>query len=229
MGTRGRSLGGIQGLLPGSVSKYCLQNSPVPVVVVRPSDKREKKKKKRLADPNRRTYQDIRDQSGHAGSQMLDKSEREKVVAQSIGQASEGEAAAVAKAIGIPGSHGLFTNFRKEKSGDGEGAALRRAARERSDDAGGEETPSPEGGLSPDDPLPGERQSPEFEKLDSPALSDDDADEVEEVEDEVEEVVEVDDRKHGKTGKVADVRAARKMEAGEGRHLKPESSITEDA
>ena len=43
VGTRGKSLGGIQGLLPGSVSKYCLQNSPVPVVVVRPEEKREKK------------------------------------------------------------------------------------------------------------------------------------------------------------------------------------------
>ncbi|KZF22733.1 adenine nucleotide alpha hydrolases-like protein, partial [Xylona heveae TC161] len=42
VGTRGRSLGGIQGLLPGSVSKYCLQHSPVPVIVVRPSSKREK-------------------------------------------------------------------------------------------------------------------------------------------------------------------------------------------
>lgn len=38
VGTRGKSLGGIQGLLPGSVSKYCLQNSPVPVVVVRPEE-----------------------------------------------------------------------------------------------------------------------------------------------------------------------------------------------
>lgn len=44
VGTRGKSLGGIQGLLPGSISKYCLQNSPVPVIVVRPSAKREKKK-----------------------------------------------------------------------------------------------------------------------------------------------------------------------------------------
>ncbi|KAF8539712.1 hypothetical protein BDD12DRAFT_80132 [Trichophaea hybrida] len=33
VGTRGRSLGGLQGLLPGSVSKYCLQHSPVPVIV----------------------------------------------------------------------------------------------------------------------------------------------------------------------------------------------------
>ncbi|KAK6353209.1 hypothetical protein TWF696_005191 [Orbilia brochopaga] len=59
VGTRGRSLGGFQGLLPGSVSKYCLQHSPVPVIVVRPNDKRERKKRKRQDNPARRTYMDI--------------------------------------------------------------------------------------------------------------------------------------------------------------------------
>lgn len=58
VGTRGRSLGGIQGLVNtrNSFSKYCLQYSPVPVVVVRPDDKRKKKKEKRSGDPNRNTY-----------------------------------------------------------------------------------------------------------------------------------------------------------------------------
>lgn len=50
-------------MLPGSVSKYCLQHSPVPVIVVRPSNKREKKKKKRQADPQRRAYVDILEKS----------------------------------------------------------------------------------------------------------------------------------------------------------------------
>ncbi|KAK6505919.1 hypothetical protein TWF506_010850 [Arthrobotrys conoides] len=59
VGTRGRSLGGFQGLLPGSVSKYCLQHSPVPVIVVRPNEKRERKKRKRQDNPTRRTYMDI--------------------------------------------------------------------------------------------------------------------------------------------------------------------------
>lgn len=59
VGTKGRSLDGFKGLLPGSVSKYCLQHSPVPVVVVRPSQKREKKKLKRENDPNRRTYKEM--------------------------------------------------------------------------------------------------------------------------------------------------------------------------
>jgi len=59
VGTRGRSLGGMQGLLPGSVSKYCLQQSPIPVIVVRPTSKRQKNKQKRLADPSRRGYNHI--------------------------------------------------------------------------------------------------------------------------------------------------------------------------
>ncbi|TGZ82278.1 adenine nucleotide alpha hydrolases-like protein [Ascodesmis nigricans] len=67
VGTRGRSLGGLQGLLPGSVSKYCLQHSPVPVIVVRPSSKRDKKKAKRKADPNRRVYKEILQQSAGMG------------------------------------------------------------------------------------------------------------------------------------------------------------------
>ena len=58
VGTRGRSLGGIQGLVNtrNSFSKYCLQYSPVPVVVVRPTEKRIKKKEKRAADASRQTY-----------------------------------------------------------------------------------------------------------------------------------------------------------------------------
>ncbi|THW23224.1 hypothetical protein D6C98_04441 [Aureobasidium pullulans] len=68
VGTRGRSLGGFQGLLPGSVSKYCLQHSPVPVIVVRPSSKRDKKKRKRLQDPTRRGYRDILDKSDNTAA-----------------------------------------------------------------------------------------------------------------------------------------------------------------
>ncbi|CAN6608882.1 hypothetical protein TRVA0_004S00342 [Trichomonascus vanleenenianus] len=65
VGTRGRSMDGFKGLLPGSVSKYCLQHSPVPVVVVRPLSKREKRRAKREADPTRQTYRAlIQDQEG---------------------------------------------------------------------------------------------------------------------------------------------------------------------
>lgn len=58
VGTRGRSLDGLQGFVKtrNSFSKYCLQYSPVPVVVVRPSEKRNKKKAKRTNDNSRQTY-----------------------------------------------------------------------------------------------------------------------------------------------------------------------------
>jgi hypothetical protein len=58
VGTKGRSLGGIQGLVNArnSFSKYCLQYSPIPVVVVRPTEKRVKKKTKRANDTTRQTY-----------------------------------------------------------------------------------------------------------------------------------------------------------------------------
>lgn len=59
VGTRGKSLGGFQGLLPGSVSKYCLQHSPVPVIVVRPTSKRDKAKSKRTNDPDRQGYREL--------------------------------------------------------------------------------------------------------------------------------------------------------------------------
>ncbi|KAH6903348.1 universal stress protein family domain-containing protein [Coprinopsis sp. MPI-PUGE-AT-0042] len=53
VGTRGR-----KGLLVtfagiGSISKYCLQHSPVPVIVVRPERKLRKEMEKRKADPKR--------------------------------------------------------------------------------------------------------------------------------------------------------------------------------
>lgn len=47
-----------------SFSKWCLQYSPIPVVVVRPPEKREKKKKKRDADPSRQDYAKMLRESG---------------------------------------------------------------------------------------------------------------------------------------------------------------------
>ncbi len=66
VGTRGRSLGGVQGLIGNrnSFSKWCLQYSPIPVVVVRPTDKRDKKKHKRFNDPNRHSYAQMLQDSG---------------------------------------------------------------------------------------------------------------------------------------------------------------------
>lgn len=91
----------MQSLLPGSVSKYCLQQSPIPVIVVRPSTKREKKKKKRLADPSRRSYNHILELSERRGSHIFDPSSSTD---SSVARLPD-EEAAVAKALGLPPSY----------------------------------------------------------------------------------------------------------------------------
>ena len=89
----------MQGLLPGSVSKYCLQHSPVPVIVVRPSSKRMKKKKKRQQETGRSLYSSMVEQAQTVGGRHLhDKSTHELTTV----QATQQEADAVAKAIGAP-------------------------------------------------------------------------------------------------------------------------------
>lgn len=168
VGTRGRSLGGIQGLLPGSVSKYCLQHSPVPVIVVRPTAKREKKKKKRQADPSRRGYMDILERSGARTGHALDPSNRNSIVAQSD-IAPEKEAEAVAAAIGLPSAPDKVEE---------DGGPLRQVQSGRSDYTSGPESPSPTDALS----LGESRgsvvmKSPEMGNLESPEgseLSDED-------------------------------------------------------
>ena len=142
MGTRGKSLGGIQSLLPGSVSKYCLQNSPVPVVVVRPEEKREKKKRKRLADPSRQNYCSILDQTNACGSGAF-----EELAQQSAGEATENEAAAVAKAIGLNDGFNAWKGLKKEGE---DSPPLTTSLNERGDPTNEGESPSPTGPLMDD-------------------------------------------------------------------------------
>ena len=157
VGTRGRSLGGIQGLLPGSVSKYCLQNSPVPIIVVRPSKKREKKKEKRRADPNRRSYMEIIEASG-APKNILDRSEAEKLAGRAELQAPAEEATAVAKAIGLATTSPTYVDFRRESNEDiNEGDALTKVASTKGDYTSGPESPSPNGVFT-DMPSPADAQ-----------------------------------------------------------------------
>ena len=141
-------MGGIQSLLPGSVSKYCLQNSPVPVIVVRPSAKREKKKQKRLADPKRKNYVTILEQSGIIGSQALTADDKSKLVEADGEVASEAEAHAVAKAIGLAGAHRGSDVPRKvsfASDPDAEGVPLTKAASSHSEWAIEPDVPSPTG------------------------------------------------------------------------------------
>lgn len=105
VGTRGRSLGGFQGLVSNrnSFSKYCLQYSPVPVVVVRPVDKREKKKLKRTNDPNRQNYLQILHDSGHDIHEANEKPGSANITAPDLlSKTPDTEAHLVAAALGLP-------------------------------------------------------------------------------------------------------------------------------
>ncbi|KAK4224759.1 hypothetical protein QBC38DRAFT_457983 [Podospora fimiseda] len=101
VGTKGRSLGGIQGLMSNrnSFSKYCLQYSPIPVVVVRPDDKRQKKKEKRTHDPNRQSYAAML--AHNAGKHEVD-SEGGSIYELETSISPDEEAHRVAAAIGLP-------------------------------------------------------------------------------------------------------------------------------
>ncbi|KAJ4151173.1 hypothetical protein LMH87_011888 [Akanthomyces muscarius] len=101
VGTRGRSLGGIQGLVNNrnSFSKYCLQYSPVPVVVVRPTEKRIKKKVKRANDSGRQTYLGML--SATLGKHEAD-SETSSTYELETQISADEEAHQVAKVLGLP-------------------------------------------------------------------------------------------------------------------------------
>lgn len=101
VGTRGRSLGGIQGLVNNrnSFSKYCLQYSPVPVVVVRPTEKRIKKKAKRINDSTRQTYLGML--SATFGKHEAD-SEASSTYELETQISADEEAHQVAKVLGLP-------------------------------------------------------------------------------------------------------------------------------
>ncbi|KAF4120365.1 Universal stress protein family [Geosmithia morbida] len=103
VGTRGRSLGGLQGLVNtrNSFSKYCLQYSPVPVVVVRPTEKRIKKKERRAADSTRKTYQ--RMLAANHGKHEAD-SDSASTYDLEVQISPDEEAHQVAKVLGLPAS-----------------------------------------------------------------------------------------------------------------------------
>ncbi|KAL2164323.1 hypothetical protein VTH06DRAFT_3539 [Thermothelomyces fergusii] len=101
VGTKGRTLGGIQGLMNArnSFSKYCLQYSPIPVVVVRPDDKRLKKKEKRSQDPTRQNYAAML--AYNSGKHEAD-SDTSSVYEFERSISADEEAHRVAAAIGLP-------------------------------------------------------------------------------------------------------------------------------
>ena len=99
VGTRGRSLGGIQSLMAtrNSFSKYCLQYCPVPVVVVRPTEKRERKKSKRMHDEGRQTYAKMLPGGKHEAD-----SEANSMYELEVRLPQDEEAHEIARALGLP-------------------------------------------------------------------------------------------------------------------------------
>lgn len=130
-------------------------------MVVRPEEKREKKKRKRLADPSRQNYSSILDKTNASGSGAF-----ERLAQQSGGEASEIEAAAVARAIGLNQGFGSWKGFKKE--GD-DGSPLARTASGRSDTISETESPSPTSPLIMDSAM---EDVPEMDDLEGSALSD---------------------------------------------------------
>lgn len=118
VGTRGRSLGGMQGLLNtrNSFSKYCLQYSPIPVVVVRPDEKRQKKKDKRSADPDKQSY--IKMLAVNRGLHEAD-SENSSLYDIETKLSPDEEAHKVAAAIGLPAAFDPTLKPIKERSPHG--------------------------------------------------------------------------------------------------------------
>ena len=102
VGTKGRSMDGVQGFLVNrsSFSKYCLQYSPVPVVVVRPTEKREKKKAKRAGDPSRQGYLHILGGNKHEAD-----SDNSSVYEIEPHLTPDEEAHHVAVAVGLPAAY----------------------------------------------------------------------------------------------------------------------------
>jgi len=173
--------------MPGSVSKYCLQHSPVPVIVVRPLSKRDKKKRKRMQDPTRQGYRDILDKSEDVaeGGHILDQRHRRSMIgpdalADTAFHNPEEEARMVAEAIG----------YRSGVGGASDGSPLTRVVSGRSEistrsgrSASMGSYGSLEGDSDPRSPKAALMKSPELRDLDSPAGSDyDDSDDEKEQE-----------------------------------------------
>ncbi|RYP57556.1 hypothetical protein DL769_009407 [Monosporascus sp. CRB-8-3] len=102
VGTKGRSHDGVQGFITNrsSFSKYCLQYSPVPVVVVRPTEKRKKKKLKRIGDPSRQSYINML-----AGHKHEADSENSSLYELEPNITADEEAHRVAVAVGLPAAY----------------------------------------------------------------------------------------------------------------------------
>ncbi|OAX81781.1 hypothetical protein ACJ72_03875 [Emergomyces africanus] len=175
VGTRGRSLGGMQGLLPGSVSKYCLQQSPIPVIVVRPSTKRAKKKRKRLANPLRQRYNHLLRLNDMKSGRVFEKSRSTDSIVTKLPE----EEAAVARAIGMQSMGGSLEDIhttRDPRLSFSRDTASTKSTDDndyddRSEDRRSSSVPNSES------PAPDFASALRNRKIESPAITDDEADE----------------------------------------------------
>ncbi len=179
VGTRGRSLGGFQGLVSNrnSFSKWCLQHSPIPVVVVRPTEKRIKKKLKRDADPTRQDYARILKESGVEEHEITGGANGSSF---EVSNDLDAEASAVADALGLPSR---FDPTRRTVNLDGNREFQRRDS-VKSDTVTTLSEILPESrSNSPSEVV----KEPKSAQLDSPAVSVDEAEDSEDEDEEEEE------------------------------------------
>ena len=109
--------------------------------------------------------------TGAKGSNVFNRIETENALGEASAEASQKEADAVARAIGIPTEFSASSVLKRKGSKGSElseGAPLSRTVSGRTDYTSGPESPSPTGGLSPDMSLMDESKSPEMEDLPSP-------------------------------------------------------------
>lgn len=123
---------------------------------------------------------DILEKTGEKGRNVFNRIETEKAPAEVSAEASQREAEAVARAIGIPTEYSASTVLKRKGSRASElseGAPLSKTVSARSDYTSGPESPSPTGGLSPDMSLMDESKSPDIEYFPGPESEADDEDE----------------------------------------------------
>lgn len=115
-------MGSLQNLLlrttKRDTSKFLLQYSPVPVIVVRPPQKIEKSKTKRIADPTRQLYKNsiLASQQGvHESDLPSDELSRRYPIMETLEREGEEEAGLVARALGLPAT---FDRTHKPHTGE---------------------------------------------------------------------------------------------------------------
>ena len=161
------------------MSKFCLQNSPVPVIVVRPNKQRAYSKRKRENDAARHGYRDLLDKAGQQDGvpgHLLDGNNKASQIFEfgEAGEADPGsaedEARAVAAAIGLKGKIGIFST---ENVNKGSPLARFRSAASDAVDSTGSAADSDDGASDDLGSPEGQRvmKSPELLDLDSPVLS----------------------------------------------------------